>query len=428
MHKIHIGVAPGFCGGKDLPEVLALPVIDHIEHAVGLPVGHPPADRGQVGGGIEEGAVGLADQQRRLVWAVGEDADGGTALAGEAPGEQLIDHLAKHRLVEALAKRVVEGDMQAGVDAVDLGLTDRHERLPEASVFRIPLVELGRFQQHLAAELWVLGGQASGLGIGSKFVFFRIGGLPHEPVQAAELGGGIDRIGRLVAAVLPAPEDHAKLRAPVTEMVVGDHSVAAEAENPGQGVADYRGADVAHMHRLGDVGRRVVDDNGLGLLNRGHAQPRIGHGLSHKPPQGRIPHGEVDEAGANRIARGIEKLAGIEPGDDRFGDLPGRLARLLGQRHRDGRGIVAKLRIGGGPHHVADRQVDGSWHFSGSGGIGDGSGNTTTKFLAEIHSRKMPEGSGWPASVVSRRCSGRRRADAHSGEAGSCSPASPAVI
>ena len=71
MHEIdpvEAGQSPATCRLEELLEVLPLPVIDHIQDAVGLPMLHPPLDRGQIGGGVEEGPVGLPDQKRRLVF------------------------------------------------------------------------------------------------------------------------------------------------------------------------------------------------------------------------------------------------------------------------------------------------------------------------------------------------------------------------
>ena len=55
-------------------------------------------------------------------------------------------------------------------------------------------------------------------------------------------------------------DEHAERRPPVADVVLAPHVVAEEAEHAGQRVADERGAQVADVHLLGHVGRRVVDD------------------------------------------------------------------------------------------------------------------------------------------------------------------------
>ena len=75
--------------------------------------------------------------------------------------------------------------------------------------------------------------------------------------------------------MLVAVKDHAELRAPVADVIVADHVVAGELQHPAQRVADHRRADMADVHRLGDVGGREVDHEGSRPGDRGDAQPRI---------------------------------------------------------------------------------------------------------------------------------------------------------
>ena len=62
-------------GREELLEVERLAVVDDVEDRVRPPRLHAVAERGQVGRGVEEGAVLLADDHRHVV-AVEEDADG----------------------------------------------------------------------------------------------------------------------------------------------------------------------------------------------------------------------------------------------------------------------------------------------------------------------------------------------------------------
>ena len=67
-------------------------------------------------------------------------------------------------------------------------------------------------------------------------------------------------------------DNHPKLRAPVAEVVVADRLVAEEFQGAVQAIADDGAADVAHVHRLGDVGGAVVDDVRLRLADGRHAE------------------------------------------------------------------------------------------------------------------------------------------------------------
>ena len=63
-------------------------------------------------------------------------------------------------------------------------------------------------------------------------------------------------------------DQHAERRAPVADVVLADDAVAEEVEHAHQRVADDRGAQVADVHLLGDVRRRVVDDHRLDVGRR----------------------------------------------------------------------------------------------------------------------------------------------------------------
>ena len=105
------GEPPALRRLEQLLEMLALAVIDDVQDPVGLPVLEAPADRGQVGGGVEEGAVGLADEERRRVVAAEEHADRAAALAGQAARDQIVHH------GDESPKRMIL------LDAAPLGLT-----------------------------------------------------------------------------------------------------------------------------------------------------------------------------------------------------------------------------------------------------------------------------------------------------------------
>ena len=77
-----------------------------------------------------------------------------------------------------------------------------------------------------------------------------------------------------VEEMFPAVNDLAELRAPVAEMVVRDDLVPDEPRHARQAIADDRRAQMADVHRLGDVRAAEVDDDAARLFRRRHAQAR----------------------------------------------------------------------------------------------------------------------------------------------------------
>ena len=59
--------------------------------------------------------------------------------------------------------------------------------------------------------------------------------------------------------MFPAEEQHSELRAPVADVVVGDDAVAEQAQRAREAVSEDRGADVAHVHRLGHIRRAEIN-------------------------------------------------------------------------------------------------------------------------------------------------------------------------
>ena len=259
--------------------------------------------------------------------------------------------------------------MQPVVDAIDLTAAGRHELLPQPAVLRIAGVQSHRFGMDFSGHIGMLGHQCGCGRIGREFLWLGIDQLPHQPVEPPQFDSGVGGKGLLVAEVLPPPEDHSKLRTPVAEVVIRNHLVATKGKNPGQRVADHGGADVPHMHRLGDIGRTEIDDD-LGRLGHRHdPQAVVLKGPFHPPNKRRVGYPQIDKPGPNRLARRVEQVADIQPGDD----LGGHLARLapspLGQCHRHGAGIVTKLRVGRHPHLLrqARQLLRGDRHHASGG-------------------------------------------------------------
>ncbi len=114
--------------------MVALAVVDDVEDLVGVPGLGAVLDRGQVGRGVVEGAVALADDERGL-GPLDEDDRRPLALDGEALGFQVLDDVGEHRVVEALAELDVERDAQAVVDRLQGLEAVGHELRPRGPRF-----------------------------------------------------------------------------------------------------------------------------------------------------------------------------------------------------------------------------------------------------------------------------------------------------
>jgi len=131
---------------------------------------------------------------------------------------------------------VVEFHAEPRINRVELFLRQRKHLVPDLQVFSVTAL---KFDEFLA------GGVPDG-------VHGFAGGADHfiEPLHLAE-GIGFQRVG--LEMLFPAEQQQAELRAPVADVVVGDDTVAEQAQRACQAVAEDRGANVAHMHRLGHV-------------------------------------------------------------------------------------------------------------------------------------------------------------------------------
>ena len=118
----------------------------------------------------------------------------------------------------------------------------------------------------------------------------------HQTVQPRKLRHRVGGVLLRAAKVFVTVNDHAELRAPIAEMVVADDMVAAKSQQSAQRVADHRGTDMADMHRLGDVGRREVDDILTWRGRAGDPEKRIGERRDQRLRQQVVSQPEVDEA------------------------------------------------------------------------------------------------------------------------------------
>jgi hypothetical protein len=256
---------------KELAEVQLLRRADDIPDFIRLPVVDAVVDGGEVGGGIEEAAVALADEAGlvgEFRHVAKEDAGGAVADLGDAGGEQVLDERRELVVVGAFAEIVIEVDVELAVNLAQLLQRKGHAARPDFHVVRIALLELHEF---VAA-----GGQHGLVGLRLRV---------HRLVNADEFLDGIFVERCMIEDRLPAVQDHAELRAPVADVVVGDDLVADEAGDARERVADEGAADVADVHRLGDVRRGEVDDDASSAARP--AARRSGH--PGRSPRGAAP-------------------------------------------------------------------------------------------------------------------------------------------
>ncbi len=181
--------------------------------------------------------------------------------------------------------------------------------------------------------------------------------LPHEAIEPGQFVHGLTLVVIRLKEMLVAVDDHAELCAPVADVIVADDLMAEEAERAAKGIADHGRADMADMHRLGHIGRGVVDHVGPLLLGWPDAQARIidgGRKLPHKPI---VFHTQVDETRAGHLRR-LAQIGHVEPGNNLGGQFWGLLVQLPAQGHGEVRLVIAEAGVLRGGSFPATAQAD----------------------------------------------------------------------
>ncbi len=128
--------------------------------------------------------------------------------------------------------------------------------------------------------------------------------------------------------------------------------MADELEHAHQRIADDRRAQVPDVHLLGDVGRRVVDDDALRVGGQSHADALVAFQHGKLLLQERLVERDVDEARAGDLERGLPgEICGRN-------DVVGNIARLATELLGQSKGTVG-LRVGTitRPYDRIDRAV-----------------------------------------------------------------------
>ena len=237
-------------------EVAGLAGVGHVNDApdpiAGGRCGEAVADRGQVGGGVVEAAVALLhDHGQGLALLAAhplkKHATGTLVDHQQAGGLQVGHHGGQKGVVKGLPP-FAQTDVEPVVDLLELAAALIAEHPPGLERHRISPLQL----HHLLA----------GGGLKRPVLVEPLLGLAVEGDQIAQvhrIGGG-EGLGR---HLLEVSNQHAELGAPVAHMVEPQHRMAAELQHPRQTVANDRGAQVPHVHLLGDVGAGEVHDHRL---------------------------------------------------------------------------------------------------------------------------------------------------------------------
>lgn len=262
-------------------------------------------------------------------------------------------------------------DVKLAVDFGKAGFGDFHAALPDRQVFPVPGLELHQLRLAGVQQLRL-------------FLAHQV----HVLVHPQQFVNGVGGQGLFVQDVLPAPQDHAELGAPIPDVVVRNHVVPHKAGHAGEGVPDDGGTDVAHVHRLGDVGRGKVNDDGFGVLHLLHPQTVVRqHGQQARGVKFRLD-AEVDEPGSGDF-QGTDAVL-PHPVHHLLGQSAGIRAAPLGKHH----GGVALI--------VPEPQIRGRRH-TGAKSAGSSSPNTAFNAADNFSSRI-------PGMVMSAQMNGHSNA------------------
>ena len=262
MRQLDFGLRmPATEHGENLFEVELLASIGDVNDFVRMPGFEPMRQRGQIGRGVVEGAVALLNQtrigrplallvnQERVLsrWrrTVRENADGAFAFARDAFRPQFLDHRLEPRLVKTLAQCVIEFHAETVIDPVELDLRQRDHFPPDAQIFRVALLKFHQFPARLFER---------------RGVFLAFGA--DCSVEALHFGNGIRFNRGQVQVLLPADQQHPELGPPVANVIVRDDVVAEQPQSAREAVAEDRRTNMTDVHRLGDVRRTEVNDDG----------------------------------------------------------------------------------------------------------------------------------------------------------------------
>ncbi len=324
-----VGQVAGHPGHLEhLAEVVGLAGVGDVDDPVRVQLTHPTPDRRQICAGVTEAAVALAHDERGLVAIHPHHeravVDHGDAALLEVGGDQR----------EVVVVAALPGDVGVGeehvkplVGGVEPGHRHGDELTPDGSGLLVAVLKADHPQACGVGEVWV------GAEVGVGALVERLGTGQIERADVQPLGEHL-------------LHEHAELGAPVADVVLRDDGVAEGTQHAVEAVADDGGAEVAHVHLLGHIGRGVVDDDSLGMLLRRDTVRGVGEDRGGRLGEHGGLEPDVDEAWAGDLQR-LAQVVELNLVDDVLGDDARRALLLLGEAQGDVRLEVPELRFGG---------------------------------------------------------------------------------
>ncbi len=358
------GVAGEICGAENLLEMVRLALIDDVKRQVRAELGLALDDGGEVGGAVHRRAFRRYDEQRRHVLLVGLacHADDLRALVGfeQALGLQVGDHRFDERIGVGFALPPIESNVERTIVADQGFAADGDEVRPQSAIAAAALLQLARRLLGAVAEGFVGLALVRRHRIETLEIFQRDGCC-----RWIGAGEGFIEIRQAGLFIADGNDQKAHLIAPVAEVRVTDDLVTQEAQDALQAFTDHRGAQMADVHRLGDVGPAEIDDDlAFGGNERG-AQAWVGGDRIGARAERRIGQDEVEETRTGDIdrfqPRVTAQMAGDTGGDitriglGLFGDGKRAIALKISQVGTVGRIDAA----GGGLKAFADKGLTG---------------------------------------------------------------------
>ena len=257
--------------------------------------------------------------------AGGKNAKCTVAFSGEAALPEVGDDCREHWVVKTFAKCVVKTNAEPPVDFFKLLLGKLDDFLPDSEIFGIALLEFDEFSFGGVAEF---------------------GFVVDEFVETFEFANRVGGEGGIVPVLFPADDEHSKLRAPIADVIIGDDAVAEEFSDAGESVAENCGADVTNVHRLGNIRRTEINDDGFRFRDHRYAVAFIAGSTGDLCGDENRFEFEINEAGAG------DGGWFADTGDvELLNDFLGECSRIFVARFGDGHDavglVIAKFRVGG---------------------------------------------------------------------------------
>mmetsp|Transcript_40003 Transcript_40003/g.68243 ORF Transcript_40003/g.68243 Transcript_40003/m.68243 type:complete len:467 (+) Transcript_40003:303-1703(+) len=234
-----------FGGRKDHGEVIRLREVGDVHYLLRLELIQSVLDGRHVRGIVSVPPIALLDHERYFEFRH-KDALGPSLLdAAHAPLDKFINDRRDLIVVKGFPA-LLHRDIQPLINLLKLLPADIAEDLPYFATLLVPRLELHHVELTDFLKFGTLVEPALGI-----FVKRR---------EVGDVGHVVVKVGVLLLEVL---DEHPELRAPVADVVDAADVVAGVFEDAAHGLADDGGAQVTHVHFLGDVGTGEVDDDDI---------------------------------------------------------------------------------------------------------------------------------------------------------------------